>query len=78
MKAALGVQLAAALASGYGLHASAAEECVDVLADGFAFRLVLYSGRDEAMLVRVGVGWVGRSVGGWVAWVWACPAGVER
>ncbi|GFR51741.1 hypothetical protein Agub_g14187 [Astrephomene gubernaculifera] len=52
MKAALGLQLAASLASSYGHHVSASEEAVDVLLDGFAFRLVLYSGRDEAMLTK--------------------------
>ncbi|KAG2440710.1 hypothetical protein HXX76_003567 [Chlamydomonas incerta] len=53
MKAALGLQLAGALSSSYGHHVSASEEAVDVLLDGFAFRLVLYSGRDEAMLERM-------------------------
>ncbi|EFJ46213.1 hypothetical protein VOLCADRAFT_105649 [Volvox carteri f. nagariensis] len=55
MKASLGLQLASALASSYGHHTIASEEAVDVLLDGFAFRLVLYSGRDEAMLTRSSV-----------------------
>ncbi|KAG2496823.1 hypothetical protein HYH03_005229 [Edaphochlamys debaryana] len=50
MKAALGLQLGSSLAASYGHYVSASEEAVDVLVDGFAFRLVLYSGRDEAML----------------------------
>ncbi|KAG2441964.1 hypothetical protein HYH02_009758 [Chlamydomonas schloesseri] len=53
MKAALGLQLASTLSASYGHHVSASEEAVDVLLDGFAFRLVLYSGRDEAMLERL-------------------------
>ncbi|GLC36668.1 hypothetical protein PLESTM_000487400 [Pleodorina starrii] len=52
MKAALGLQLAGALASSYSHHVVASEESLDVLLDGFAFRLVLYSGRDEAMLTK--------------------------
>ena len=44
-KAALGCQLAEALGSGFGAWASAAEEFVDVLSDGFAFRLFLWSTR---------------------------------
>ena len=40
-KAAMGCQLADELASGFGLHASASEHCIDVLADGFAFRIFL-------------------------------------
>jgi len=49
MKAALGVQLADTLHSGFGIPASAAEDYVDVLYDGFAFRLVLHTERDGAM-----------------------------
>lgn len=44
-KAAMGCQLAEELASGFGLRAAASEHCVDVLADGFAFRLFLTSER---------------------------------
>ena len=44
-KAAMGCQLADELASGFGLHASASEHCIDVLADGFAFRIFLTSER---------------------------------
>lgn len=45
VKAALGCQLAEALCSSFGMAASASEDCVDVLADGFAFRLFLWSTR---------------------------------
>lgn len=45
MKAALGVQLAQALESGFGLDAEASEDYVDVLTDGFAIRLFLFSNR---------------------------------
>eukprot|EP00798_Chlamydomonas_sp_ICE-L_P031575 gene31575-6769_t len=53
MKAAMGLQLAEALHRNHALHTSATEEAIDVLMDGFVFRLVLYSGRDEAMLSKV-------------------------
>ncbi|GLI63249.1 hypothetical protein VaNZ11_006146 [Volvox africanus] len=56
MKAALGIQLSNALSLSYGHHVVTSEEAVDVLMDGFAFRLVLYSGRDEAMLARASAG----------------------
>ncbi|GAB4820593.1 hypothetical protein N2152v2_007639 [Parachlorella kessleri] len=50
MKAALGVQLAQALQASYGLEAQAAEGgYVDVLCEGFAFRLLLATERDAAM-----------------------------
>jgi U3 small nucleolar RNA-associated protein 22 len=52
VKAALSVQLAAALEAGCGLTAVCSEECVDVLVDGFAFRLLFHSTRDEAVLAR--------------------------
>ena len=45
MKAALGVQLAQALESSFGLDAQATEDHVDVLTDGFAIRLFLFSNR---------------------------------
>ena len=45
VKAALGVQLAHALDRGHGLVCRASEHFVDVLADGFAFRLHLYCSR---------------------------------
>lgn len=45
MKAALGVQLAQALESSFGLDAQASEDYVDVLTDGFAVRLCLFSNR---------------------------------
>jgi len=52
-KAALSLQLAAALeASLPGAHTSASEAALDVLLEGFAFRLTLYSGRDEVMMER--------------------------
>ena len=44
-KAALGVQLADELFMGFGLRAEAAEDCIDVFADGFVFRLFLSSDR---------------------------------
>ena len=48
MKAALGVQLALTLKSSHGVDAIASEHCIDVLLDGFAYRLVLYSDREPA------------------------------
>ncbi|GIL78350.1 hypothetical protein Vretimale_7699 [Volvox reticuliferus] len=59
MKAALGIQLANSLSSSYGHHVVTSEEAIDVLMDGFAFRLILYSGRDEAMLARASTGAAG-------------------
>ena len=44
-KAALGVQLADELFTGFGLRAEASEDCIDVFADGFVFRLFLSSDR---------------------------------
>lgn len=49
MKAAVGVQIAQLLHSGFGMEVSAAEEYVDILSDGFAFRLILHTERDIAM-----------------------------
>ncbi|GAX78374.1 hypothetical protein CEUSTIGMA_g5816.t1 [Chlamydomonas eustigma] len=51
-KAALGLQLAGLIETGFGYKTVASEDSVDVLMDGFAFRLLLYSTRDEAMLVK--------------------------
>lgn len=48
MKGALGVQLAQALESSFGLDAEASEDYVDVLTDGFAIRLFLFSNRYAA------------------------------
>lgn len=45
MKAALGVQMAEELFTGFGLRGQASEECVDVFVDGFAIRLFLHSQR---------------------------------
>ena len=45
VKAALGVQLALALETAHGLTCRASEEFVDVLSDGFAFRLRLHCSR---------------------------------
>lgn len=45
VKAAMGCQLADELASGFGLRAAASQHCVDVLSDGYAFRLFLCSDR---------------------------------
>ncbi|KAF5838727.1 Nrap protein [Dunaliella salina] len=53
MKAALGLQLAEALEKSYGLITQTSEDAVDVFVDGFAFRLTLYSGRDEALMARL-------------------------
>ena len=44
-KAAMGCLLTDELASAYGLHAHASEHCIDVLAEGFAFRIFLASER---------------------------------
>lgn len=44
-RAALGCQLAEAVAGAYGLRTIASEACIDVFADGFAFRLFLHSER---------------------------------
>ena len=49
MKAAVGVELAQLLHSSFGIEASAAEDYVDILSDGFAFRLILHTERDAAM-----------------------------
>ncbi|KAK9799804.1 hypothetical protein WJX73_000582 [Symbiochloris irregularis] len=49
-KAALGLQIADELASGFGLRSSATEDFVDVFAGGFAFRFSLHSARDDAIL----------------------------
>ncbi|KAK9814240.1 hypothetical protein WJX72_002757 [[Myrmecia] bisecta] len=46
-KAALGVQLAEALATQFGLTARASEAFVDILTDGFAIRLLLFTERDD-------------------------------
>lgn len=48
MKAALGVQLAQALESSFGLDAEASQDYVDVLTGGFAIRLFLFSNRCAA------------------------------
>ena len=58
MKAALGVQLAQALESSFGLDVEASEDYVDVLTDGFAIRLFLFSNRfaaQPALLFSVSV-----------------------
>ena len=46
MKAALGVQLAQAISSNFGIEATASESHVLVLSDGFAFKLILIAERD--------------------------------
>lgn len=46
-KAAIGVQLAKALHTEYGLYAQASEYYIDVLSDGFAFRLLLITERES-------------------------------
>jgi U3 small nucleolar RNA-associated protein 22 len=50
MKAAVGVQIAESLQSGFGMEAAAAEDYMDVYTDGFAFRLRLHTERDASML----------------------------
>ena len=50
MKAALGVQLAEELFTGFGLRADATEEHVDVFTDGFVVRLHLVSDRCAPIL----------------------------
>jgi hypothetical protein len=52
MKAALGCEIANALESQLSMHARATEHCLDVYFSGFAFRLVLWSDRDEAIADR--------------------------
>lgn len=49
MKAAVGVELAQTLQSGFGIEASASEDYLDILSNGFAFRLILHTERDVAM-----------------------------
>ena len=48
MKAALGIQLAEELFTGFGLRADASEEHIDVFTDGFVIRLYLASDRYAA------------------------------
>lgn len=52
MKSALGLQLASALEKSFSMRTVASEESIDILLDGFAYRLIVYSGRDEAMLTQ--------------------------
>lgn len=52
MKAALSLQLAGALEASLGLASQASEDCLDVMAEGFAFRLLMYSEREAAMLQK--------------------------
>lgn len=44
-KAALGVQLASTLSSASGAHVTATEEALEVLWQGFGFKLILYLDR---------------------------------
>eukprot|EP00775_Hariotina_reticulata_P010181 gene10181-10341_t len=53
MKAALGVQLAAALAAACGAKVTATEEALEVLWQGFAFKLLLYLDRDNPVLAAL-------------------------
>ena len=55
-KAALGVQLAEELFTGFGLRVQASEECVDVFVDGFAIRLYLHSQRSAFPFESVAFG----------------------
>ena len=48
----MGCQLAAQLHTALGLDAAASEHWVDVLTDGYAFRLLLATERDAAMQQR--------------------------
>ena len=59
MKAALGVQLAQSLKSTYGIDAHASEKFIDVLFEGFAYRIILFSERDVAAIQKKAksVGW---------------------
>lgn len=52
-KAALGVQLAAALSAACGAHVTATEEALEVLWQGFAFKLLLYMDRCVCVLLCV-------------------------
>lgn len=63
-KAALGVQLASALSAAAGAHVTATEEALEVLWQGFAFKLILYldrwvscAGRGFGLAVEVGQCW---------------------
>jgi U3 small nucleolar RNA-associated protein 22 len=56
MKASLGVQLANALAAACGAHATATEEAVEVLWQGFAFKLLLFMDRWVVVLAAAGGG----------------------
>lgn len=53
MKAAVGVQLAQSLHSGLGINANATEDYVDVMMEGFVFRLRLYTERDNIIQQNV-------------------------
>lgn len=55
MKAAIGIQIGEELFTNVGLRADASEECLDVFADGFAFRLYIFSERSgfSSKLVRL-------------------------
>lgn len=76
-KAAIGCQLAQQLTHALGMEAAAAEDWVDVLAEGFAFRLLLAAERDAAMqhkwlaMSERRVGWDGwgrvTGAAGWAA-----------
>lgn len=52
MKAAIGVQLAQSLLSTFSIYSIASEQYVDVLYEGFVFRLTLYTERDLLALKR--------------------------
>ena len=69
----MGCQLADELASGFGLHASASEHCIDVLADGFAFRIFLTSERCDVSALPL---WVSCSVMHLVFMYSFCAAGL--
>lgn len=49
----MGCQLADELATGFGLRTSASQSCVDVFAEGYAFRLFLSSDRLGSLLSQL-------------------------
>ena len=63
-KAALALQLCGSLESAHGYRTVASEDHVDVLMEGFAFRLLFHSGRDEAMLAKAESEALGQHRGG--------------
>ena len=52
----MGCQLADELATGFGLRTSASQPCVDVFAEGYAFRLFLFTDRWHSFAID-SAGW---------------------